>query len=192
MAVAYLHNTKNGESRVLPLVPAVLEELGTLEALDRSSFKIGAADQLIFHSDKRPDVPYNFVESWRHALKAARVRHFRLHHLRHACASYLAQRGATLLELADVLGHRQMQMVKRYAHLSTQSKAALVKRMLGDLRADLPVVIRCAPPGGEMVRPTTIAMASSATGRNTLTLCPAVPTLIPPPLSGRQHPAPQP
>jgi integrase len=133
-AIAYLASTKNGEARVLPLVPSVLEQLQQLVPVDRSSFKIGAADRLIFHSDRRPDVAYNFVEAWRDALKVARVRNFRFHDLRHTCASYLAQKGATLLEIADVLGHRQMQMVKRYAHLSTQSKAALVKRMLGEIR----------------------------------------------------------
>jgi hypothetical protein len=36
-----------------------------------------------------------------------------------------------LLEIADVMGHRQLAMVKRYAHLTVKSKAALVERVLG-------------------------------------------------------------
>ncbi|MDB5861126.1 MAG: hypothetical protein JWQ76_4815 [Ramlibacter sp.] len=49
-------------------------------------------------------------------------------------ASMLAQNGATLLEIGDVLGHRQLHMTKRYSHLTTGHKAALVNRVLGDLK----------------------------------------------------------
>jgi integrase len=54
---------------------------------------------------------------WRRIREAAGLVNFRWHDLRHTCASYLAQNGATLLEIAEVLGHKTMQMVKRYAHL---------------------------------------------------------------------------
>jgi hypothetical protein len=38
-----------------------------------------------------------------------------------------------LLEIADVLGHKQMQMVKRYSHLTVGSKAALIDKVLGEI-----------------------------------------------------------
>jgi hypothetical protein len=37
--------------------------------------------------------------------------------------------GATVPGLAAVLGHRTLQMVKRYAHLSDQHTGAVVERM---------------------------------------------------------------
>ena len=37
--------------------------------------------------------------------------------------------GATLAEIAEVLGHKTLQMVKRYAHLSDQHVAGVVERM---------------------------------------------------------------
>ena len=37
--------------------------------------------------------------------------------------------GASLAEIADVLGHKTLQMVKRYAHLSEQHTAGVVARM---------------------------------------------------------------
>ncbi len=40
------------------------------------------------------------------------------HDLRHSAASYLAMSGATLAEIAEVLGHKTLAMVKRYAHLT--------------------------------------------------------------------------
>ena len=39
-----------------------------------------------------------------------------------------------MLEIADVLGHRQLAMVQRYGHLTVDSKTALVKRVLGEIK----------------------------------------------------------
>jgi site-specific recombinase XerD len=37
--------------------------------------------------------------------------------------------GASLVEIAEVLGHKTLAMVKRYAHLSEAHTAAIVERM---------------------------------------------------------------
>jgi site-specific recombinase XerD len=37
--------------------------------------------------------------------------------------------GASLMEIADVLGHKTLSMVKRYAHLSEQHTRTMVERM---------------------------------------------------------------
>jgi integrase len=103
-AEAYLAGSKNGDPRTLVLMPAVLEELRRFHAEDVRRFGLGTAQQLVFHSRVRPDLAYHFEEVWRAALKAARIRKFRYHDLRHTCASYLAQQGASLLEIGAVLG----------------------------------------------------------------------------------------
>ena len=54
---------------------------------------------------------------------------FRFHDLRHTCASYLAMSGATLAEISEVLGHKTLAMVKRYAHLSESHTTKVVARM---------------------------------------------------------------
>lgn len=133
-AEIHLAQTKNDQPRVLVLTPGVLEDLMAFRDADQSRFGIGTPTQLVFHSEKRPDVPFNFEKQWRAALLAAHVRKFRWHDLRHTCASYLAQQNATLLEIAEVLGHRQLAMTRRYAHLTTQHKRALVGRVMGDIR----------------------------------------------------------
>ena len=124
-AEASVHRSKNGDRKVLPLVPGVVDELRKLA---------GAPDALLFASKRRADVPYNFNQAWDRALKAAGVKTFRFHDLRHSCASALAQSGATLLEIADVLGHRQLSVTKRYSHLATSHKRELIHRVLGDVR----------------------------------------------------------
>ncbi len=66
---------------------------------------------------------------WERALKQAEIENFRFHDLRHSTASYLAMNGASLAEIADVLGHKTLQMVKRYAHLSEAHTANVVANM---------------------------------------------------------------
>jgi hypothetical protein len=46
----------------------------------------------------------------------------------------LARNGATLVELTQFLGHRQLKMGLRYSHLSVGHKASLVNRVMGDVR----------------------------------------------------------
>lgn len=47
----------------------------------------------------------------------------------HSTASYLAMNGASLVEIAEVLGHKTLQMVRRYAHLSEGHVTDLVTRL---------------------------------------------------------------
>jgi integrase len=120
--LAVLQNTKNGDRRSVPIVPEVaelLKEHGKVRRLDN--------DQ-IFVSDGPAEV-WLFDKAWYAALKAAKVKDFRYHDLRHSAASYLAMSGATTPEIAAVLGHRTLQMVKRYAHLSDQHTSTVVERM---------------------------------------------------------------
>jgi integrase len=49
--------------------------------------------------------------------------------LRHTFASWAIQRGATLPELEDLLGHRSLTMVMRYAHLAPEHLRAAVSRL---------------------------------------------------------------
>jgi len=125
--VAYLRRgTKNGDERTLVLLPQVIEQL--------AGFPRGRLDGLVFPSVRDPARPYAIGQTWATTVKRAQVERFRFHDLRHSFASALAQDGASLLEIADALGHRTMAMVQRYAHLSAKSRAALVHRVMGDFR----------------------------------------------------------
>src|SRR6185312_10980557 len=62
------------------------------------------------------DAPYeHFDARWYAALETVGISNFRFHDLRHATASMLAAEGASLLEIADLLGHKTLAMVKRYS-----------------------------------------------------------------------------
>ncbi|WP_339830526.1 site-specific integrase [uncultured Parvibaculum sp.] len=121
--VARVEKTKNNEKRALPLTHKALEVMTELHRRtdpDKRDYVFPRRDGL---------APKNIRKSWEAALRAAEIENFRFHDLRHTAASYLAMNGATLAEIAEVLGHKTLQMVKRYAHLSDQHTAAVVERM---------------------------------------------------------------
>jgi integrase len=77
------------------------------------------------------DAPYeHFDAHWYAALEASGIKDFRFHDLRHTTASMLAAQGASLLEIADVLGHKTLAMVKRYSHLVVDHKAKVIEKMI--------------------------------------------------------------
>jgi integrase len=117
-----LHDTKNGERRVVPLAGPAL-------ALLRDHSKVRRLDTELVFPGARKDTPIDLRAPWESALKRAGIEDFRWHDLRHSTASYLAMNGASLAEIAEVLGHKTLQMVKRYAHLSEAHTASVVERM---------------------------------------------------------------
>jgi len=121
---AYVSTTKNGLPKVLPLTNDVINEM--------TKFK-HQESQLIFNSEIKINNYYEFFKPWQKALKQSAIADFRFHDLRHTTASYLAQNGASLLEIADVLGHKQIQMTKRYAHLCIEHKQRLINSVMSDL-----------------------------------------------------------
>lgn len=114
-------HTKNGERRVVPLQGYALSMLRQRPR--------GRDDELLFPGKADPSRPVSLRSAWEKALETAAVNNFRWHDLRHSSASYLAMNGATLLELSQVLGHKTLSMVKRYAHLSENHTARLVADM---------------------------------------------------------------
>ena len=124
--IASLGRTKNGDRRTLILLPQVVEALRPFHATDGTRYVFGS-------KKSRCQKPAAIDTSWHKAIARAAVKNFRFHDLRHCCASYLAQAGVPLNVIADVLGHRKMDMTKRYAHLTTQTKATAMQAALGKI-----------------------------------------------------------
>ncbi|WP_215882360.1 tyrosine-type recombinase/integrase [Acidithiobacillus thiooxidans] len=122
-ATLQLEETKNGSRRALHLVGPVLEML-------KERAKVRRIDTgLLFPSRVNPKQPVDLRTPWENALKAAGVEGFHWHDLRHTFASMAAMNGASLPELAALLGHKTLAMVQRYAHLSPQHTASLAERV---------------------------------------------------------------
>jgi integrase len=117
-----LHQTKTGERRSVPLTERALAEMQALA-------KVRRIDTALVFPRRDGRVPIDLRYAWQQALRQAGLQDFRFHDLRHCCASYLAMHGASLVEIAEVLGHKTLQMVKRYAHLAEAHTAQVVARM---------------------------------------------------------------
>ncbi len=118
-----LLDTKNDERRSVPLQEHALElvkEMAKVRRLDTD---------LLFPSHRNPNKSLSIDSVWRRVVENAELDDFRFHDLRHSAASYLAMNGASLAEIAEVLGHKTLQMVKRYSHLSEQHTAKVVAKM---------------------------------------------------------------
>jgi integrase len=77
----------------------------------------------------------SFRSAWEAALAAAGIESFRFHDLRHTFASWLVQRGRTLKEVQEALGHQTITMTMRYSHLAPDHLRAAVAALDGMLPA---------------------------------------------------------
>jgi integrase len=99
---ATLHDTKNGEGRVVPLSSRAME---VLRALPRS-----IAGHVI------PITACAASAAFNRATARAGIEGFRFHDLRHTAISRMAAKLPNVIELAAVSGHRSLRMLQRYYH----------------------------------------------------------------------------
>ena len=116
------HETKNGERRAVPCTGHALD------LLKRHAQGRCSGTSLVF-PDATGRKPLSIKDAFANSVQRAGIADFRFHDLRHTFASYMAMEGASLLEIATVLGHKTLQMVQRYSHLSQAHTAGIVTRM---------------------------------------------------------------
>lgn len=78
---------------------------------------------------RKGDAMDNVYKSFRSVLSEAGIPEFRWHDLRHSFASKLVQAGVDLNTVRELLGHADIKMTLRYAHLAPEHKAAAVERI---------------------------------------------------------------
>jgi integrase len=119
-------NSKSKRMRSVPLNDAALDVLSEIE--NREGF--------LFVNPKTGTRRSTISKSWERIRTLAGLPHLRLHDLRHQFASMLVNGGRSLYEVQQILGHSDMKVTERYAHLS--------KKTLQDAANSASVVIRGA------------------------------------------------
>src|SRR6266478_8993847 len=71
----------------------------------------------------------HFRTAWEGAVERAKLVDFHFHDLRHTFASWAVQRGASLQEVKDLLGHHSLAMALRYGHLAPEHLRTAVARL---------------------------------------------------------------
>jgi integrase len=107
---AFLPVTKNGESRGVPLSSRAVAVLRGLPA---------ASSGRVFGEL----TPLALRQSFNRATRRAGITGLRLHDLRHEATSRFFEKGLNVMEVASVTGHKTLQMLKRYTHLSVTDLA---------------------------------------------------------------------
>ncbi|MBI3814532.1 MAG: site-specific integrase [Nitrospinae bacterium] len=121
-----LDKTKNGERREIPINQTLRD---TLQRIPR-----------------RLDSPYVFTDdngkrfrdvrkSFASALRRAGIKDFHFHDLRHTFASHLVMAGVDLTTVSRLLGHKDIKMTLRYAHLAPAHMHEAVQK-IGNIFGD--------------------------------------------------------
>ncbi len=110
---------KTGDTRYIPMNA---ETLATLEGWKQQSAKTG----FVFPG-KQGERTTDVKKAWLELLKQAQVVDFRWHDMRHDFASRLVMAGVPLNTVRDLMGHADLKMTLRYAHLAPDSRASAVE-----------------------------------------------------------------
>ena len=117
---------KSGKTRHVPLNS---EALGILTAWKGKGPRTG----LVFPGEEGRRLD-NIDHGWQKLCADAPLVEFRFHDLRHTFASKLVMAGVDLNTVRELLGHGDIKMTLRYAHLAPEHKAAAVARLNAPVR----------------------------------------------------------
>jgi integrase len=107
---------KSRKARRLPMNSEVFEELNSWQK------KVEEGGRVFPFVDAK--------RAWTALLSDAKIQNFRWHDMRHDFASRLAMAGVDLYTISELLGHADLTMTKRYAHLAPEHKAAAVEKLV--------------------------------------------------------------
>lgn len=111
-------NAKSKKNRTIPMNDTVFNMLSQWRVQNLNE------EYVFVHEGKRVSF---FQYPWQNLLKATGIENFRFHDLRHHFASKLVMAGVDLNVVRELLGHADLKMTLRYAHLAPAHTAAAVQ-----------------------------------------------------------------
>lgn len=117
---------KNGESYDVQLLDVAVN------VLKRRRTEIPDSVEYVFPGPGRTGHLINLKKPWDEFRKRAKLNDFRIHDIRHTCASYQSISGVSLQQIGASLGHRSTQSTQIYAHL--HDEAVRAARMSGQAK----------------------------------------------------------
>lgn len=118
-------DAKSGQTRHVPLNAEAAKVLKAWHpAGDR-----GKGDAVVFPGADGGRLK-DIKAGWLALVRRSGVKDFRFHDCRHSFASRLVMRGVDLNTVRELLGHADLKMTLRYAHLAPEHKAAAVARLV--------------------------------------------------------------
>jgi integrase len=106
--------------RTLPLpdrLVSLLRSAKARQSAERLALGAGAFEYVVSNEAGEPYSPAVLSRYWRDAVKAAGVRHIKLHAARHTCATLMHLQGVPVAVIAAWIGHKDASLTMRlYAH----------------------------------------------------------------------------
>lgn len=118
----YYLDTKNGTSRGVHIEPEVIELLRQY-CIDNN-----ITSGYIFKGKRRGQLAFIRGVLYQ-IIRDIGLKNCTIHDLRHTFASYSAMNGATLLDIAEMLGQKSLSVARRYSHLTQKHTDSIVKRV---------------------------------------------------------------
>ena len=116
-------NAKSGKTRHVPL------NSDAMSALNLWRKQSPSADVLVFPSAKGTKI-VDIKTAWAKLLRDAKIATFRWHDMRHDFASRLVMASVDLNTVRELLGHADLKITLRYAHLAPEHKASAVEKLV--------------------------------------------------------------
>jgi integrase len=118
--------TKSGKPRHVPLSREAVAVLQQVKS--RTQLLLPGPCPWVF-PNPLTEMPYTSIfEPWDICRRSAGLADVRIHDLRHSFASALVNRGMTLFDVKEVLGHSNIATTQRYAHLSPERLRNVVEQ----------------------------------------------------------------
>lgn len=111
-------NAKSGKTRHIPLNNEAKQTLGGWQQDTKEQ-------GYVFEGEANKPIT-DVKKAWANLLAEANISEFNFHDLRHHFASKLVMAGVDLNTVRELLGHANLDMTIRYAHLAPEHKAAAV------------------------------------------------------------------
>ena len=121
-SVMHVRKTKTKLNRVVPMNARVREVLNRQK---RSS-------EFVFTSEKTGGRLIDVKKAFNSARLEAGIPDFQLRDLRHSCATRLSDKGEELVTVAEILGHTDIRMTKRYSHGMHERKRMALEKLVSD------------------------------------------------------------
>jgi integrase len=126
--VLTLPKTKNGQVRHIPLNAIAVEALNQLKTQAKDGGTSGGSFVFLNSDGGKLRGPRDWFEP---VVQEARLEDFTWHCLRHTFASRLVMAGVDLRTVAQLMGHKTIQMTMRYSHLAPDHQQSAVERLVG-------------------------------------------------------------
>ena len=107
---AHLPDTKNGESRTVPLSTTAIRVLRALPRGLHGPVFLGLTTEAVKRAYIR-------------AVRRAGIENLRFHDLRHEATTRVFEKGLNIMEVASITGHKDLRMLRRYTHLKAEDLA---------------------------------------------------------------------